>query len=151
MPLPQSATYSGRTQTGPIMAFRLPLTIAALFMLAAAPVILAAAPALAGPKMAAERVYKIDGVTATAKGSSIAIQAKGAVNSGGWTQARLRLVHNDGRTLTLELLAVPPPPDMTVIDVLVPVKAGTEVRVKPGIATVKVQAEANEITTQILH
>ena len=126
------------------MAFRLPLTIAALFMLAAA-------PALAGPKAAAERVYKVDSVTATAKGNSITIQAKGAVNSGGWTQARLRLVHNDGRTLTLELLAVPPPSDMTVIEVLVPVKAGTEVRVKPGIATVKVQAEANEITTQILH
>ena len=53
----------------------------------------------------------------------IQLKAKGAVQTGGWTKARLHLLHNDGRVMTVEFLATPPSPDMTVIDGLVPVAA----------------------------
>lgn len=130
-----------------------------MILSAAALSALLAAAAPAGPAFAADkagatdkpqRVYKVDSVIATVKGKTLTIQAGGAVNSGGWKQARLRLVHNDGHVLTLELQAVPPPPGMTVISVQVPVKAAFETRFRPGLAQVTVQATANEVTSQIL-
>jgi len=116
--------------------------------------LLSIAPALAAekrvaPAMAADkRVFRIDGLIATQKGGEIALQAKGAVSTGGWSKPRLHLVHNDGHVMTVEFLATPPPPEMTVIDGLVPVTATARIHGRAG--SVHVQAEANEITSQVL-
>ena len=77
------------------------------------------------------------------------MQARGAVQTGGWSKPRLHVMHGDGHTVTLEFLAAAPPSGMTVIDALVPVTATIEVK---GRATsVHVLADENEIATQVLH
>jgi hypothetical protein len=101
-------------------------------------------PALAADK----RVYKIDSLIATQKNGEIIIKAKGAVQSGGWSKARLHVLHADAHSVLVEFLATPPPPGMTVIETLVPVAASAEV--KSRAASVHAQADANEITTQVL-
>lgn len=103
-----------------------------------------AAPALAADK----RVLRIDSLIASQKKGVITLTAKGAVQSGGWTNARLHVVRRDGRTLTVEFLATPPPPGMTVIDAVVPVSA--DARVKGRATSVHVLADQNEITSQVL-
>jgi hypothetical protein len=106
--------------------------------------LLSTAPALAADK----RVFRIDSLIATQKHGQITLQAKGAVQTGGWSKPRLHLIHNDGRVMTVEFLATPPPPDMTVIDGLVPMTATTQIR---GHAeSVHVEADENEITSQVL-
>ena len=110
--------------------------------------------ALAGPALAADRhagdkrVYKIDSVIATQKGGVILVQAKGAVQSGGWKQARLHVLHIDRSTVTVEFVATPPPAGMTVIEAVVPVEA--EGRIRGHAPSVRVLAEANEVTAQVL-
>jgi len=106
--------------------------------------LLGASPAIALEK----RVLRIDGLIASQKKGVILLQAKGAVQSGGWTSPRLHVVRRDGRTLTVEFLATPPPPGMTVIDAVVPVLA--EARVKGRTLSVHVLADQNEITSQVL-
>src|ERR1700743_1539992 len=81
-----------------------------------AALLLLSAPALAADK----RVFRIDSLIATQKGGQVILQAKGAVQSGGWSKPRLHLIHSDGHVMTVEFLAPPPPPDMTVIGGLVP-------------------------------
>ena len=110
-----------------------------------AAVLLAAAPVSAAEK----RVFRIDGLIATQKKGVILLEAKGAVPTGGWTKPRLHVMHGDGKTLTIEFLATPPPPGMTVIDAVVPVTASVEIK---GRATsVHVLADENEMTSQVLH
>jgi hypothetical protein len=100
--------------------------------------------AFAGEK----RIFRIDSLIATQKDGIIQLQAKGAVQSGGWTKPRLHVVHGDSHTITVEFLATVPQPGMTVIDALVPVTASAEIK---GHATsVHVLADANEITSQVL-
>jgi hypothetical protein len=59
------------------------------------------------------------------------------------------VVHGDGHTLTVEFLASPPPPGMTVIDGLVPVTASMDVKARAS--SVHVLADENEMTSQVLH
>ena len=106
--------------------------------------LLSASPALAADK----RVLRIDSLTASQKDGAVLVQAKGAVESGGWTKPHLHLLHGDGHSLALEFLAAPPPPGMTVIDGLVPVTA--TLSVKGHAVSVQVQADENEITSQVL-
>jgi hypothetical protein len=129
----------------------IPLVAAALLL----PAALASAAAKHGlrvpavPANAAEkRVLRIDSLIATRKGGGIMLQAKGAVSSGGWRRARLHLLHSDGRVMTVEFVATPPPPEMTVIDGLVPMTATAVFRGRAE--SVHVQADANEITSQVL-
>ena len=106
--------------------------------------LLCAAPALAADR----RGFRIDSLIATQKNGVILVQAKGAVPTGGWTKPHLHVMHGDGRLLTVEFLAAPPPPGMTVIDALVPVTA--DARVKGRASSVHVIADQNEITSQVL-
>ena len=70
--------------------------------------IIAAALLLATPALAADkRVFRIDSLLATQKGGAITLQAKGAVQTGGWSKPRLHLMRNDGHVLTVEFLATP--------------------------------------------
>ena len=103
-----------------------------------------ASPALAADK----RVLRIDSLIASQKKGVISLTAKGAVQSGGWTSPRLHVVRRDSRTLTVEFLATPPPPGMTVIDAVVPVTA--DAQIKGRASSVHVLADQNEITSQVL-
>ena len=105
-----------------------------------------AQPALAADK----RIYKIDSVVATQKQGKILVQVHGAVQTGGWKGGRLHMIPGDNnRTLTIESLATPPPPNMVVIEALLPVSASAEFK-SQGKGAVKVIAYANEMTAQIL-
>jgi hypothetical protein len=113
------------------------------------PPLLASALLFASPALAADkRVFRIDSLMATQKDGTIQVQAKGAVQSGGWTRPRLHLMHSDGHTVTVEFLATPPPAGMTVIEALVPVTASLDV--KGHAVSVHVQADENEVTSQVL-
>ena len=103
-----------------------------------------ASPVWAGEK----RVFRIDSLIASQKAGTIELKVKGAVPTGGWSKPRLRVVHNDGKVVTVEFLATPPPSDMTVIDALVPVTAATELKGRAN--SVRVQADQNEVTSQVL-
>lgn len=119
---------------------RAKITMAALL------VVSIAQPALAADK----RIYKIDSVVATQKDGRVVVQVNGAVQTGGWKGARLHVIPGgNNRTLTIEFLATPPPPNMVVIDALLPVSARAEFK-SQGKGAVKVIAAANEMTTQIL-
>jgi hypothetical protein len=113
-----------------------------LFSIFAA-VLLLSSPALAVEK----RIFKIDSLIVSRKAGTIQLKAKGAVRTGGWTKARLRLLHNDGRVMTVEFLATPPSSDMTVIDGLVPVAASAVV--KGRAVSVHVLADQNEMTSEV--
>ena len=111
--------------------------------------LLSSSALLASPVWAAEkRVFRIDSLIASQKGGMSELKAQGAVTTGGWSKPRLRVVHNDGKVVTVEFLATPPPSDMTVIDALVPVTASTEL--KGRASSVRVQADQNEVTSQVL-
>jgi hypothetical protein len=113
-------------------------------LLAALCALLCAPPAFAAER----RVLRIDSLLASQKNGVILVQAKGAVQSGGWTRPRLHVLHGDGHTVTVEFVATPPPSAMTVIDGLVPVTASVAIRGRA--ASVHVQADENEITSQVL-
>ncbi len=113
-----------------------------LFALALLP-----APAFAADK----RIYKIDSLIATQKNGVLSLQAKGAVQSGGWKNARLHLLHSDRNVVTVEFIAAPPPAGMTVIEVLVPIHAEVHIPARRHLVSVRAVAEANEVTSQVLH
>ena len=112
-----------------------------------------AATALITPSLAApeKRVWRVDSVIATMAGGSVAVQVKGAVQGGGWSRPRLKLSRGDSRTLVVEFLAQPPAASANVITGLLPVTAKITIRGGNGVVAVKAMAEANEVTTQILH
>jgi hypothetical protein len=127
------------------MTFPPRILLAAKLLLAAC-ILACAKPALAADR----RVYKIDSVIATLKKGTLTIQAKGAVQGGGWKNAHLRVVHGDRHSIMLEFIATPPPPGMAVIEGLVPVSATAEIRTRNRVETVHAAADANEITAQVL-
>jgi len=105
---------------------------------------LLASPVLAGEK----RILRIDNLIASQKGGTIELKVSGAVRTGGWSKPRLHVLHNDGKVVTVEFLATPPPSDMTVIEALMPVTASAEVKGKAG--SVHVLADQNEVTSEVL-
>jgi hypothetical protein len=113
----------------------LPLLLAALLCIS---------PALAAEK----RVLRIDSLTASQKGGMIEVHAKGAVATGGWSKPRLHTLHADGKVVTMEFLATPPPTDMTVIDAMVPVTVTMQVKGRAG--SVHLLADQNEVTSEVL-
>jgi len=98
----------------------------------------------------AKLVYKIDSVIATLKSGHVLIEAKGAVQSGGWKAARLKLMRSDPHTIVVDFLALPPRSGAAVITGLLPVSARLEARMRKGVVSVRVVSDANEMTTQIL-
>jgi hypothetical protein len=106
-------------------------------------------PLVMPPKL----VARIDGLFATASQGNVVVQAKGAVDSGGWRGAKLRPVKSgpgDAHTIVVEFVATPPPPTRVVIAGLLPVAANTIVKMRRGVVSVRVISGSNEITTQIL-
>jgi hypothetical protein len=106
-------------------------------------------PPLQQPRL----VARIDGLLATRTKGRIVIEAKGAVESGGWRAAKLRPVRSgpaDLHTIVVEFIATPPPPTRAVISGLLPVTAGITLPVRRGVVSVRVVSGSNEVTTQIL-
>ncbi len=119
----------------------MPRTALALFLLAASSV---AAHATEKP------VWRLDSVIATAVRGGVQVQVKGAVRSGGWSHARLKLSHSDAHSIVLEFLAQPPAANTVVIQGLIPVSAQVTVKAGPGVTSVRVEGDANTVTAQIL-
>jgi hypothetical protein len=118
-------------------------------MVLAAPLRAADKPPVAQPRL----VARIDGLIATAAKGNVVIQARGAVNSGGWRAARLRPLKGDtgdAHTVVEEFVAIPPPPSQAVIEGLLPVTASATLPLRRGIVSVRVVSGSNEVTTQIL-
>ncbi|MBV9548935.1 MAG: hypothetical protein JO256_04605 [Alphaproteobacteria bacterium] len=109
---------------------------------------LTALPAFAAPE---KRVWRVDSIVATQSGANVVVQVKGAVQSGGWHHPHLKVAHGDTHTLVVEFLAQPPGATATVISGLLPITATVTVRADHAIVSVKALAEANEVTTQVLH
>jgi hypothetical protein len=122
------------------------------FLVAAAALGLAAATASAAPA-APKLIYKVDSVSAKTVGRNLIVTANGAVNSGGWTSAHLRVSEThkaESDTEVIELLATPPPPSTVVVQALLPVTASATLALPPyGVIQVKVVAETNSVTTPI--
>jgi hypothetical protein len=107
--------------------------------------------ASASAALAAEKhVYRLDSVVATAVPGGIRIEARGAVQGGGWSHARLKLTHSDAKTLVVEFLAQPPAAGTVVITGLLPVSAQATVKAGHGVTSVRAVADANEVTAQVL-
>ena len=110
-------------------------------------------PALAAERSGGERlVYKIDSIIATVSHQQILIEVRGAVPSGGWKGAKLRLVHSpaDPHVVVVDFLATPPAGTRRVIQGLLPVSAKTVAPWRRGVVSVRAVSSANEMTTQIL-
>jgi len=105
---------------------------------------------VAAAHAAEKQVHRLDSVIATAVRGGVQVQVKGAVTSGGWTQPRLKLLKNGPDTVVLEFLAQPPGANAVVIQGLLPVSAQVTVKTGSGVTSVRVEADANDITAQVL-
>jgi hypothetical protein len=98
-------------------------------------------------------IARIDSLMATLTKDAVVIQAKGAVDSGGWRQGRLRPVKStpaDAHTIVVEFVATPPAPTQAVVEGLLPIAAAATLHMRRGVVSVRVMSGSNEITTQIL-
>jgi len=99
-------------------------------------------------------VARIDSLMATEKDGRLTIQAKGAVNGGGWRHAALKPAKatgpGDAHVLVLDFVAEPPEPTQAVIPGLLPVAAAITLKARKGLVSVRAVSGANDITTQIL-
>jgi len=111
--------------------------------------ILLAASAFAA-HAAEKQVWRLDSVTAVAVPGGIQVQARGAVRSGGWDNVRLKLLKSGSGTMVLELLAQAPSSGVVVIQALLPVTAQVTIKGGADVTSVRVVADANEITAQVL-
>ncbi|HSM94897.1 MAG TPA: hypothetical protein VLT91_02560 [Rhizomicrobium sp.] len=100
-------------------------------------------------------IYKVDSVAASVRGNKLTIIAAGAVSTGGWSKARLRLKPGhraETDTLEFQFVATPPAPDAIVIQALIPVSATLTTKLPPyGVTQIKVNAETNDATAEIKH
>ncbi|MGN6514988.1 MAG: hypothetical protein ACTHLR_04005 [Rhizomicrobium sp.] len=98
-------------------------------------------------------IYKVDSVAASIHGRKLTIIAAGAVSSGGWTKAKLRLKGRhkpEESTLEYEFVATPPAPNAAVIQALVPVGITFVTRLPPyGVTAIKIDAETDSASADI--
>ena len=103
----------------------------------------------------AKPIYKVDSVAASVHDNKLTIIAAGAVSTGGWSKARLRLKPGrkaESDTLEYEFVATPPAPDAMVVQVLIPVSATLVTKLPPyGVTQVKVDAETNNTAAEVTH
>jgi hypothetical protein len=102
----------------------------------------------------AHLIYRVDRVSAIVDNGKLIVDASGAVASGGWSHARLRVKPSapEAPVLEMEFIANPPSPKKVVIQTTLPVKAQLKAGLPHyGTVAVSVVAETNEITAQIRH
>jgi hypothetical protein len=102
---------------------------------------------------AVKLVYRVDDATAEIINGHLVILANGAVKSGGWDRAQLRVLEPsapEAEVLEVEFVARPPAPTEAVVQALLPVATRKVARL-PSYATVKVKiiAETNSIVVPI--
>ena len=123
---------------------RHPIVAAAIFALAAA-------TATAG-NAAPQLISRVDSVTAKIIKGRLVVQAKGAVNTGGWTRPRLHLTTQvaEAPDEVIEFQASPPLDNAVVIQALLPIET-TAVFPLPryGKLRVKVTSQSNAVTAPI--
>ena len=112
---------------------------------------LAAATATAA-SAAPQLVMRVDSVTAKVINHRLVVQAKGAVNTGGWSRPRLHLTTHvpESPDEVIEFQASPPLDNAVVIQALLPIET-TAVFPLPryGTVRVKVTSESNAVTAPI--
>jgi hypothetical protein len=98
-------------------------------------------------------IYKVDSAAVTLNKGRMTIIASGAVSTGGWGKARLRMKPGhrpESHELDFDFLAVPPPPGEAVIQALLPVTATLTTRLPPyGVTQVRVDAQTNSAVAEI--
>jgi hypothetical protein len=112
---------------------------------------LAAASSVNPPKP----VYRVDSVSAAAAPGApnrLVIQAQGAVRSGGWENAKLRVrTATKANTMIIVFVAIPPAPNAIVVQAVLPVKATVTVPMpKATVTTVQIAGETNSVSAKIL-
>jgi hypothetical protein len=109
--------------------------------------LMAAASSGAAVAAGLKPIFKVDSVAATVSGDRMTIIASGAVSTGGWSNARLRMRPGhkpEIRELEFDFLAMPPPSHETVIQALVPVTMTLTTRLPPyGVTQIRVDAQTN--------
>ena len=112
---------------------------------------LAAATATASVA-APQLIVRVDSVTAKIIKGRLVVQAKGAVNTGGWTRPRLHLTPHvaEAPDEVIEFQASPPLDNAVVIQALLPIET-TAVFPLPryGTVRVKVTSQSNAVTAPI--
>jgi hypothetical protein len=97
-------------------------------------------------------IFKVDSAAVSIKGDQMTIIAAGAVSTGGWGKARLRVKPHkpEASELDFEFVASPPPSDETVIQALVPLTVTLTTRLPPrGVTEIRVDAQTNSTTADI--
>ena len=98
-------------------------------------------------------IFKVDSAAAFVRGNRMTVIASGAVSTGGWGKARLRVKPGhrpETAELEFEFLAAPPPANETVIQALVPVTATMTTHLPPfGVKQVRIDAQTNSTVTEI--
>jgi hypothetical protein len=100
----------------------------------------------------ARLLFRVDKVSAIIQGTTLTIDAIGAVTTGGWGRPRLRVKPSapEAHIVEVEFLADPPPAKKTVIEALLPMKAQLRTPIpRYGAVAVRILSQTNEITTQI--
>jgi hypothetical protein len=105
---------------------------------------------LARPR--AQLVYRIDSVSAAIVDGKLVVDVSGAVNSGGWKRARLRVKPSapEAHVLEMDFIADPPSPKHVVIQELLPVQVQLKLGLpKYGTVAVSATSQTNSITAEI--
>jgi hypothetical protein len=111
--------------------------------------------ALNTPALARSRtqlVYRVDSVSAAVVDGKLVVDVNGAVNSGGWHKARLRVKPSapEAHVLQMDFIAEPPSPKRVVIQELLPVHFEAKLPLpKYGTVAVSAASQTNEITSEI--
>ena len=106
-----------------------------------------------GASAAPELIFKVDHVDVKLFHNHLVVSASGAVNSGGWTNPRLRQKEMhipESDTEVVEFIATPPRADMAVVQVLLPISATASFPLpRYGSVQVKVMTKSNSVTAPI--
>lgn len=105
------------------------------------------------PAAAVKLVYRVDNAMAEIINGHLVILANGAVKSGGWDRAQLRVLEPSApetKVLEVEFVARPPGPGEAVVQETLPIAARKVARL-PSYATVQVKiiAETNSVIVPI--
>ena len=96
-------------------------------------------------------VYRVDHATAVIQDGLVAVQAKGAVRSGGWERPRLIVRKTAPGEIRLEFVATPPRNKAAVVQTILPINGKLNIRLSSGsVATIKIVSETNSVTARIV-
>ena len=98
-------------------------------------------------------IYKVDSASAQVTGRKLTITAAGAVSTGGWHNAQLRIDPQHGPetdTLIVEFVGTPPPSGAAVIQALLPISTTVTVNLpRYPVNKVKLVAETNSLIAAV--